>query len=376
MNDNLDRRCFLGLAMGSLVADAAVNAGAVSGSTGQQQRMTTISIKEDMFFINGQPTYKGRSWNGQRIEGLLYNVRMVQGIFDDLNPETVSKWTYPDTGRWDPERNNREFLAAMPAWRDHGVLGITVNLQGGRPIIRTHNRQPWDNSAITGSGELKHDYMVRLQKILDFADELGMVVILGIFYFGQDQRIKSEAAIKRAVDNTVDWVLERGYTNVIIEVDNECDVEDYDHEILKPKRVHELIERVKNRTRDGKRLLVSTSYRGTAVPLENVVRSADYLLLHGNGVKRPERLARMVQETRSVPGYHPMPILVNEDPNLDFDKPRNNLLAATGEYCSWGYYEKGSSNYRDGFQCPPVDWRINTENKKAFFNMVKEITGV
>ena len=38
------------------------------------------------------------------------------------------------------------------------------------------------------------------------ADELGMIAILGIFYFGQDQRLTDETAVKRAVDNTVDWV--------------------------------------------------------------------------------------------------------------------------------------------------------------------------
>jgi hypothetical protein len=36
-------------------------------------------------------------------------------------------------------------------------------------------------------------------------------------------------------------VEEKGYTNVLLEIDNECDVRAYDHEILKQARVHELI---------------------------------------------------------------------------------------------------------------------------------------
>ena len=32
-------------------------------------------------------------------------------------------------------------------------------------------------------------------RIVDRADELGMVVILGYFYFGQDQRLTNEAAV-------------------------------------------------------------------------------------------------------------------------------------------------------------------------------------
>src|SRR5262245_10788883 len=73
-------------------------------------RKTTVSIVGDQFFINGKPTYQGRSWRGHKIEGLLLNSRMVQGIFDDRNPRTVKRWAYPDTGKWDPERNTSEFL--------------------------------------------------------------------------------------------------------------------------------------------------------------------------------------------------------------------------------------------------------------------------
>ncbi len=61
-----------------------------------------------------------RRWNDQRIEGLLLNSRMVQATFDDLNPQTRGMWAYPDTGVWDADRNLREFLAAMPIWRQHG----------------------------------------------------------------------------------------------------------------------------------------------------------------------------------------------------------------------------------------------------------------
>jgi hypothetical protein len=336
-------------------------------------RTTEVSIRGDGFAINGRPTYAGRTWQGKKVEGLLFNSRMVQGIFDDLNAETRSKWNYPDTGRWDADRNTREFLTAMPEWRDSGVLCFTINLQGGSPQGYSRD-QPWHNSAITEQGELRPDYMRRLEQILDKADELGMVVILGVFYFGQDERLAGEAAVLRALDGAVDWVLDRGYRHVMIEVNNECNVR-YDHAILRPDRVHELIERVKNRTRDGRRLLAGTSYGGGQVPKENVVRASDFLLVHGNGVKEPARIAEMVRQTRQVPGYRPMPILFNEDDHFDFDQPRNNLLAALDEYASWGYFDPGESNYRDGYQCPPVNWGLNTDRKRAFFGKVQEITG-
>ena len=228
---------------------------------------TVVSIRGEKFYINGHPTYEGRTWKGARVEGLLLNSRMVQGIFDDLNPETVANWAYPDTGRWDPERNTREFLAAMPEWRRHGLLCVVVNLQGGSP--RGYSReQPWHNSAFEADGSLRPAYMDRLGRIIDRADELGMVVMLGYFYFGQDQRLKDERAVRRAVDEATNWLLDRGDTNVLVEVNNECDIL-YDHPVLRPEKVHELISRVRALERDGRRLLVGTSMSGGKLPPSN-----------------------------------------------------------------------------------------------------------
>jgi len=303
----------------------------------------------------------------------------VQGLFDDLNPATASQWAYPDTGRWDPERNTREFIAAMPLWRQAGLHAFTLNLQGGSPQGYSQN-QPWHNSAYQADGSLRPEYLSRLERILNRADELGLGVILGCFYFGQDERLHDEAAVVHAVDAATDWICGQGYRNVLVEINNECNVH-YHHAILRPDRVHELIERVKQRSSQAKagvsrsRLLVSASYGGGTVPRGDVVRAADFLLMHGNGVRGPERIAEMVRQCRRVSGYRPMPILFNEDDHFDFDRPQNNMLAAIGEYASWGYFDPGKSNYVDGYQCPPVNWQINTPRKKAFFDLVKKVTG-
>ena len=337
---------------------------------------TTVTIEGEKFFINGQPTYAGRSWKGQKIEGLLMNSRMVQGVFDDLNPDTLQRWAYPDTGKWDAERNTREFLAAMPVWRAHGLLAFTINFQGGSPEGYS-SKQPWSNPAFHPDGTPIPAYFERMARIIAFADDLGMVVILGYFYFGQDQRLADEAAVLRAVDTSTRWVLDHGWRNVIIEVNNECNGS-YDHLILKPARVHELIERVKKTTAtDGHRLLVSTSYGGNHLPQENVVRASDFLLLHGNGVKEPKRIAEMVRLTRQVPGYTKKPILFNEDDHFDFDAPNNNFTAAVGEYASWGYFDfrmKGEG-FDEGYQSIPANWSISSPRKAGFFRLLAEITG-
>jgi hypothetical protein len=355
------------------LSEIASRVGTGAPEAGSSERHTLVSIAGDEFYMNGRPTYEGRIWRGHRIQGLLINARLVQGIFDDRNPDTIKRWAYPDSSRWDPERNTREFIAAIPVWRSHGLLAFTINLQGGSPEGYS-KEQPWHNSGIEADGSLRPDYLNRLERILDRADELGMAVILGYFYFGQDERLKDEAAVIRAADNITGWLLNRGYRHVLVEVNNECNVR-YDHEILKPGRVHELILRVRNAGHNGRRLLAGTSYGGGTIPKENVVRASDFLLIHGNGVSKPERIAEMVRETRSVPGFHGQPILFNEDDHFDFDQPVNNFISAISEHASWGYFDPGKNNYLEGYQSPPVQWYPNTPRKRDFFRLAAEITG-
>jgi hypothetical protein len=341
---------------------------------GSPQR-TAVSIDGERFLINGRPTYAGRTWRGRKIEGLLMNARLVQGIFDDANPETVARWAYPDTGRWDAERNVREFLAAMPEWRRHGLLSFTLCLQGGSP--EGYSRaQPWSVGAFAPDGALVPAYMERLRRILDFADELGMAPIVSYFYFAQDQRLTDERAVLRATDEATKWLLAGGWRNVLVEVNNECNGS-YDHEILRPGRVHELIERVQKTTRDGRRLLASTSYAGGFIPDASVVRASDFILLHGNGVSDPAAIARMVRQVRAVAGAAPKPILFNEDDHFDFDKPANNFVAATEAYASWGFfdYRQKGEGRDEGYQSVPVNWSLSSARKLGFFRLLAEITG-
>ena len=350
-----------------------------------QKRKTEVSIKAEDFYINGEITLKGKSYNGVRLEGLLPNSRMVQGIFDDYNPQTQSYWQYPDTKKWDPDRNTNEFVAAMADWRRHGLLAITLNLQGGSPFGYSAKKQNWLNSAFKSDGTLDEKYMARLTRILNQADELGMIVILGYFYFGQDQNVKDETAVKSAVRLATQWVLDNGFANVMIEINNECDinaiaknntVDPYDHSILDSKRVHELITLAKSIQRDGRGLLVSTSFIGGAVPTDSVLEVADFVLIHGNGVPKADQLAELVKSIRARPAYRHNPIVINEDDHFDFDKSHNHFIAATKEHASWGYfdYRMKDEKFEDGYQSVPVDWRINSVRKKGFFELLKRLT--
>jgi len=331
-------------------------------------RNTTISIDGQKFLINNQSTYRGT-----KVEGLLLNARLVQATFDDLNPDTRHLWKYPDGKPFDAERNTAEFLQALPLYRKAGLLSFTINLQGGSPQGYSKD-QLWHNSAFKEDGSLRPEYLSRVEKVLDKADELGMAPILGLFYFGQQYRLKTDEAVLKATDNTIDWLLEKGYTNVLIEIANETNQASYSSALLNPARAHELIQRARDRSRN--KFLISTSFTGGQIPPDNIARYGDFLLLHGNGISDPNRIRKMIDQTRALKSYHNQPILFNEDDHFDFEKPDNNFLAAISKGAGWGYFDfrMAGEGFDEGFQSVPVNWQISSERKRGFFKLVGELT--
>ena len=355
--------------------------------------MTKVTIQGEKFFIDGEPTHKGRSYKGDLVEGLLFNNRVVQAIFDDENPDTAGQWVYPDTGVWDPERNLAEFCAALPSYKAHGCDAVTINLQGGMPVYKTETVQPWLNSAIDSKGALKPAYMDRLSRLLKAADEAGIIVIVGMYYFGQDKYIEDEEAVKAGVVNATDWLLDTGYENLLIEINNECDIPHYKHAILGAARIHELIALAKSRMSVERRILTSTSFAGGAyhmgfwdngnrdmsdlealdkgIPTNEALEVSDFALVHTNEMNMANT-REVVIRTRAKEAFQaaPMPVVINED-----SVAVTNCFAGVEVYAPWGYYDQGDNNYKDGYQSVPVNWGINTPNKRAFFDAVAEITG-
>jgi hypothetical protein len=349
---------------------------------------TTISIQDTDFYINGESTYKGRMHEGRRVEGLLFNSRMVQAIFDDENPETVGNWQYPDTKKWDPDRNTDEFCQALSHYKEHGLLGVTVGLQGGGPIYNPEVYNNYINSAFDWDGSLKPAYFERLRRILTTADELGMVAIVNYFYWQQNRNFVNDEAVKRATRLATEWILENDFGNVLVDINNEIKK---GNGILESEGIHRLVEIIQNTRLNGERLLVSTSvHPHNHMPGGKWLDLVDFFLPHGND-SPPDKLREEMRQLKTWGTYlaNPRPILINED-SVDV----RNLDVAVDEGVSWGYYSQGyGSGYKDkrwdwtihkreplyeylsGYQTPPVNWDINTDLKREFFERVKKITG-
>jgi len=353
--------------------------------------MTEVQIHNTQFFINGKPTYAGISYNGKPVEGLLFNSRMVQAIFDDENPQTAENWRYPDSGCWDPERNTNEFCSMLTEYRRYGLLGVTVGLQGGGSIYKPGIYDTYINSAFTPEGQLKSAYCNRLLRVLSSADAAGMVVIVNFFYWRQLEKMNGDKAVCKATEEAAGWLLHTGYRNILVDVMNEFGVGEG---LVRSSGIHELIEIVQQTSLNGRRLLVSSSvHPHTFIPPGRWQEVQDFYLPHGND-SSADKLSTQLQELKNTQAFtnKPRPIIINED-----SIHLSSLEAAFEQYTSWGYYSQGygcGGNWKhgrfdwlaherettyeqlSGFQTVPVNWSINTEEKKAFFHRVAEITGM
>jgi hypothetical protein len=281
---------------------------------------TTIKINRGFWEISGQRTYKGAD-----AEGLLLNVRMVNCTFEDRNPATCPKG-------FDPDKNTDAFIAKIADYAAHGVRAFTLNLQGGTP-----NYKGALNSAFEPNGSLRPDSLRRVARVIEACDAQGVAVILGCFYQEQDQVLKDEAAVKAAVVATANWIRERGYTNVVLEIANEFQHAGFDHPVIQtPTGMVSLIEHA-NTTAPG--LLVSTSGMGGGRLNAVVQTPASFLLIHFNNVPVDE-----IQERAATARKISKAIVANEDDKTG-EEGAKALQAASDALCSWGYMNKAKNQF-------------------------------
>lgn len=298
--------------------------------------LTRISIHDGKWQINGAITYPGA-----RAEGLLLNVRMVNATFED-----------PTRPEFNANANADEFMAQIPAYVAHGVRAFTLNLQGGMP-----GYEGAVNSAFAADGSLRAPAMARIGRVIDACDRHGAAVILGCFYQRQDQVLKDENAVRAAVANTVNWIREAGFSNVVLEIANEFGHGGFNHRLLKtPEGQAELIGLAK---RTAPNLLVSTSGLGDGQAHETVGRACDFILVHFNST----RLEDIPAKIRALKKYD-KPIVCNEDQKWGEQGAKAaELCVANG--ASWGLMlEKLNQHFPFTFRGPTDDPIVYAAFKK------------
>jgi hypothetical protein len=301
---------------------------------------TRVSIDGTRWLINGHPLFPGTP-----LEGSLPNVRMANATFEDRRrPE------------FNPVANTRQFLDALPDYVEHGVRALTLNLQGGMP-----GYEGALNSAFAPDGCLRDPYADRLRQVIESCDRAGVVVILGCFYQRQDQELEDERAVRRAVVETVRWIQNCGFQNVVLEISNEFDHGGFDHELLRTAAGQVALIQLARQVLPE--LLVSTSGLGHGRYPSELAEAADFILIHFNGTPVqdiPDRVRALRQ--------HRKPIVCNEDDKTAAEAVAA-LRASVTAGASYGLMLKTVNQYQ------PFSFQ-GREDDPVFYDALAEICGL
>jgi hypothetical protein len=113
----------------------------------------------------------------------------------------------------------------------HGINCLGVYIQGANA--------GWPNpeAGLDGfrrDGRLKPEVAGRLQWLIREADKRGMVVMVGVLSPRKDQDLYDDAAIRRAIEETARFLVDRNLKNVFVDLMHEFDQpERIDHELLR-----------------------------------------------------------------------------------------------------------------------------------------------
>ncbi len=296
-----------------------------SDTSNEKQSKTKVSIVNKSWYFNDEIINPDSP-----AEGLLMNVRMVNAVFEDRGPELEKQ-----TGLFDPEGNMQEFIDKIPEYVSNGVNAFTISLQGGMP-----GYEGAVNTAYNPDGSTREEYLQRVEKVIRACDANNAAVILTLFYQRQhshESALTGKESIKQALENVIKWIVEKKFTNVLLEISNEYrhggyrNWPDGDWLISEAGQV-ELINLAKELAPG---LLVSTSGMGNGLFHDDLSRAADFLLIHFNNTS----LEDYAEKINNLKKYD-KPIVCNEDDKIKTEGAAGLALAVLNG-SGWGYMNIG-----------------------------------
>ena len=315
-----------------------------------------ITIKGEKFSLNNKLTYSEIDGTKPRAHGLLMNARFIQGIFDDaMAPDRFARWGHSE---WDPKANTERLIAALPEWYRSGLRAFTVGFQGGGPRF-TMSNDTIQNSPFGEDGRiLDADYAERMDKLIQGANAVGMVVIVSFFYGSQTRWLKDENAVRNAVTTASRFL--KGRPNVIIEVANEMNHRTFEHHpiIQEPGGMVCLLDLARKESGG----LPCGCSGGGGSRYRKVAEASDVIFIHGNNCTR-QQYYNMIREVRRWKLNRP--IVCNED-----SQEITKLNVAYNTQTSWGYFNQMTK------QEPPCDWGITTGEDTFFAHRMAEGIGI
>lgn len=282
---------------------------------------TKVTIQGSQWYLNDQIVNKGSP-----AEGLLMNVRMVNSVFEDRGNFLPKKIL-----NFDPDTNTDEFISMIPEYVSSGVNAFTISLQGGAP-----GYEGAVNTAFNADGSLRKEYFRRIEKVIRTCDAHCAVVNLSCFYQRQHSHysaLKGKEEITKALENVVNWITEKRFTNVLLEIANEYRHDGYkkwpDGDWLISEQGQ--IELIRTAKRLNPKLLVTTGGMGHGTFPEPLPQETDFLVIHFNNTT----LENIPSKINKLKKYG-KPIICNEDDKLKIEGAIAMSLSVSNG-CGWGY---------------------------------------
>jgi hypothetical protein len=298
---------------------------------------------------------------GSPAEGKLMNVRLVQATVDFSGETEVSNW--------DADANTTAFIAQLPNYKAKGVNAITVSFQGGN--FNAGWDEAYDAGAWNADGTVKAAHWARMELVIAAMIDNGIVPIVGLTYFRQDQILTDEAAVLNMVE-VAKGLLGPYKDRIIVEVTNESENALVSHAILQQTRNHEIVDDL---VLDG--FFASASHHSGTVPSVAEQGDGQVVLLHSNG-ETVAGIGTMIAS--SLATFPTLPAVVNEDGDSarTATDHEQRAIATVNAGGSWGYHEPLGYQYWDGTNMTTIDWSItggvNAAIKAATFDEILALT--
>ena len=256
--------------------------------------------KTDRFYMrtsrSGQwkQTYSQGRYRG-KARGKLMGIRLPEALFDGSG---LAGNTF------DPDRNTDSVIQALDLYARYGIGAITVTLQGSHT---NGQRFATAGSGATGpvaaqfsafhpDGTLKRDWRQRLAGLLEAADRKGMVVCIVYFSHGRREVFDSPRAIVAAARNMTDWLIEKSFRNVIIDVADAWNgaTGEWGQGNFVPEYITQLVDEVRERFHGADFALpIGASTDGNMTYPASLAQLCDVVLVRGDGRSPGQKRARL-----------------------------------------------------------------------------------
>lgn len=164
----------------------------------------------------------------------------IQGNTFLLNGEPFDMWGIRVASATLDQELTDHLIGQLDDYKQLGTNAVTVFYQGCRGAS-------YDPFSPDGT-QVDAGHQGRMEQIISACDERGMTVVVGIFYFDLEYRLKDEAAVRNAVKLVT--VKLKGHGNIIINIANEQNSRSYGEKVKifdfnDPEKILELCRLVK-----------------------------------------------------------------------------------------------------------------------------------